>query len=80
MLTYGRYAGEEADHTVLIEEAVESFLRQDYLRKELVILNDTPGQVIEFDHPRVKIINWPERYPTLGEKRNAAATFAQAIC
>lgn len=77
MLTYGRYMGEDADHTIFLDEAVECFLRQDYQRKELIILNDTPGQPVVFDHPQVRVINWAERYPTLGEKRNAAAAFAQ---
>jgi len=55
----------------LVEESIESFLRQDFTNSELIILNDTPGQVLEFEHPRVRIINEDTRYPNLGEKFNA---------
>lgn len=62
----------------LIGEAVESFLRQDYLgEKELIILNDHPDIPLELpDLPGVKIINTSSRYPNLGEKRNALAALA----
>jgi len=54
-----------------LNEAVESFLRQDYEgKKELVILNDRPEVEYIFDHPEVKIINFPERFETLGVKNN----------
>jgi hypothetical protein len=68
-LTYGRPR--------LLEEAIESFLRQDYLGpKELVILNDHTEQELCFDDPEVRVINMPARFRTLGEKRNACA----ALC
>ncbi|CAN5701185.1 hypothetical protein BH09CHL1_BH09CHL1_08450 [soil metagenome] len=67
-LTYNR----APDHLHLLGEAVESFLRQDYPNKELIILNDTPGQHLECDEPGVIVINYGERFPTLGEKFNAA--------
>lgn len=55
----------------LLEEAIESFLRQDYEgEKELVILNDMPDQKLVFDHPEVRIINILEEYEHVGEKRN----------
>ncbi|MCL4258972.1 MAG: glycosyltransferase family 2 protein, partial [Anaerolineales bacterium] len=42
--TYGRVE--------LLEEAIESFLRQDYPgQKELIVLNDYAGQTLHFDHP-----------------------------
>jgi GT2 family glycosyltransferase len=64
-VTYGRPA--------LLEEAIESFLRQEYAGpKELVVLNDFAGQVLELDHPEVAIVNVPIRFRTLGEKLNAA--------
>src|SRR5690606_25544357 len=63
--TYGRVD--------LLEEALYSFLRQDYLgTKELIILNDYEQQALTFDHPEVKIINFPRRLHTLGEKYKAA--------
>lgn len=57
-----------------LEEAVESFLRQDYSGpKELVILNDYANQTIEFDHPEVKVFNLPYRIEPLGKKFNYTA-------
>jgi len=64
MPTYGR--------PDFVGEAIAMFLAQDYPRKELIILNDCAGQVLEFSHPEVVIINEEQRYPTLGQKRNAA--------
>lgn len=60
------------DRTELLEEAIESFHRQDYLaEKELIILNDCKEQILEYNHPEVFIINTPKRFRTIGEKRNA---------
>lgn len=54
----------------LVEEAVECFLRQDItdVETELIICNDTPGQRLVFDHPRVKIINLDYHFETLSDK------------
>lgn len=52
----------------LFEEAVECFLRQDYADKELLILNDTPGQKLSFDHPQIRIFNSQIRLPDLSAK------------
>ena len=69
-LTYGR-----PRH--LVEEAVQSFLLQDYLgEKELLILNDFDRQIFHYDHPQVTVVNLPVRFNTVGEKQNAAA----ALC
>lgn len=62
--TYNRYP----DFGWLLEECVESFLRQTYSNKELLICNDTPGQTLKFDHPQVKIFNLSNRFPNLGSK------------
>ncbi len=64
MPTYNRVP----HNRVLLEEAVESFLRQDHPHKELLILNDTPGQTLECAAPSVTVINVPERMPDLGSK------------
>lgn len=64
MPTYNRLP----HHGVLLEEAVESFVRQDYPHKELLILNDTPGQTIVCDAPGVRVFNVAERLPDLGAK------------
>lgn len=67
-LTYNRLPNAK----YLLDETVESFLRQDYPRKELIIVNDCPDQTIIFDHEEVKVINVPQRFATLGEKFNFA--------
>jgi glycosyltransferase involved in cell wall biosynthesis len=67
--TYGRVE--------LLEEAIYSFLQQDYPgQKELIILNDYDGQTLEFDHPEVRIINLPNRFHSVGEKYKAAVGLA----
>ncbi len=65
-----------ARHT-LVEEALQSFLTQDYPgKKELVILNDYPRQTLKFDHPEVRILNQNPRLNSLGQTRN----FCTAAC
>lgn len=62
---------------IVLEEAIYSFLQQDYKGpKELIVLNDFEQQTIKFDHPEVKIINIPKRFKTVGEKRNACAALS----
>jgi len=66
--TYGR--------TKLLEEAIHSFLLQDYEgEKELVILNDFSEQTLFFDHPEVKIINSKERITPLSKKFNDCISY-----
>lgn len=74
MPTYGRPA--------YVHEAIWMFLQQDYPidRRELIVLNDCPGQTLVCDLPPelgVRVINQPARYKTLGEKRNACIELAQ---
>jgi len=60
------------DRTELLEEAIESFLRQDYKgEKEMVILNDCADQQLICNHPEVFVVNTNRRFRTIGEKRNA---------
>lgn len=61
----------------LLEETIESFLRQTYPNKELIVLNDCPGQELACDAPGVRVVNLPERLPTLGDKYNAAIALAR---
>jgi glycosyltransferase involved in cell wall biosynthesis len=61
---------------VLIREAITCFLWQDYPSRELIILNDCKEHEFRFEHPQVRIINHPNRYLTLGAKRNALARVA----
>jgi hypothetical protein len=62
----------------LLEEAVESFLRQDYPagRRELVVLNDAAAQELVCEAPGVRVVNEASRYPTLGDKYNALVRLA----
>jgi hypothetical protein len=65
----------------VFEELLFWFLAQDYPNKELVILNDTPGQIISCQVPGVRIFNQSERIPTLGMKRNLLVELAQGeVC
>lgn len=66
----------------LLEEAVESFLRQTHEDKELVILNDCVGQELVCDAPGVRVVNHPTRFASLGEKLNFGVSLAtgEAIC
>jgi len=61
----------------LLEEAIESFLRQDYPNKELIVINDCPGQELICDEPGVRVVNVAERFPSLGDKRNAGVGLAR---
>jgi hypothetical protein len=58
-------------HQHLVEEAIESFLRQTYPNKELILLNDCGAQELVCDVPGVRVINVRDRFPSLGDKRNA---------
>ena len=61
------------NHLYLLNEAVESFLRQKLpagIRAELVILNDTPGQLLTCGAPNVRVFNLDCRLGSLGQKRN----------
>lgn len=53
----------------LLEEAIESYLRQDFLgESEMVIINDSPRVNYIFEHPSIRIINLDERFTSLGKK------------
>jgi hypothetical protein len=61
----------------LLEEAIYSFLQQDYAGpKELIVLNDYDRQLLELDHPEVLVVNLPKRLRTVGEKMNLAVSLA----
>lgn len=64
----------------LLNEAVQSFLLQDYPNKELIICNDTPGQelLLPRNYNNIKVLNISSRFDCLGNKldwmiRNAAS-------
>lgn len=59
-----------------VAESIALFLAQDYPSKELIILNDCPGQIFHGDFPGVRIINAVTRWPSLGDKRNASIELA----
>lgn len=55
----------------LLEEAIESFLRQDYAgQKEMVVFNSFLPQRLVCEAPGVRVVNWHRRPDTLGECRN----------
>lgn len=59
----------------LLNEAVYSFLAQDYQGdKELIILNDHQKQRIVFNHPQVKVFNSNDRFDNLAYKHNVAVS------
>jgi len=60
--TYGRFK--------FLKEMYWTWKRQDYINKELLILNDQPDMQIICDDENVRIINVPERMVGLGAKRN----------
>lgn len=66
-ITYGRVS--------FLEEAINSFLKQDYQGdKELIIVNDCPFQKLYYSHPEITIYNIPETFKTIGEKENFAVS------
>ena len=67
-ITYGRVD--------MLEESLHSFLQQDYPNCELVIVNDYPLQTLKYEHPRIRIVNVPHTFPTIGDKEN----FATDLC
>lgn len=53
----------------LLEEAIESFLRQNTsYPKEMVVINDNKDVDYVFDHPEVRIINHKNRFPSISAK------------
>lgn len=53
----------------LLEEAIESFLRQDFTgESEMLIVNDSPKVEYVFEHPKIRIINLKKRFSSIGLK------------
>jgi glycosyltransferase involved in cell wall biosynthesis len=52
----------------LLEEAIESFLRQNCTDCEMVVVNDNPEVDYIYEHERVRIINCKERFPSISSK------------
>lgn len=60
-----------------LEDSLGCFLSQDYQGEhEIVILNSFSRQKLQFEHPRVRIINLLERPPSLADCRNMAVEHA----
>lgn len=64
----------------LLGNAVASFLDQDHEDRELLIGNDTPGQELVCEAPGVRVLNFPERFTTLGAKLAAMVALASGGC
>lgn len=64
----------------LLQEVVYWYRRQTYPHRELLILNDAPGQKIHIPGllraEGVRVVNMTLRAPTLGEKRNLMTMMA----
>jgi glycosyltransferase involved in cell wall biosynthesis len=59
----------------VLEESVESFLRQNYSgEKELIVLNDFAKNILKCDDPQVKIFNVPNHIKPLGKKFNSTVS------
>jgi hypothetical protein len=58
-------------------QMIHCFERQDYAKRELVILDDA-GQYDPTEGPLWRLASTADRFPTLGEKRNAAAQLISA--
>ena len=52
----------------LLEEAIESFLRQNAPDCEMVVVNDNPEMDYVYEHENVRIINCKERFPSIASK------------
>ena len=53
----------------LLEEAMESFLKQNPIPDaEMVIVNDNPEVDYTYDHPAIRIFNLKERFPSIAAK------------
>jgi len=57
---------------IQLGEVIKCFIDQDYDNKELIVLNDQEGVnlVLKNCPPNIKIINYPQRFNSLGQKRN----------
>lgn len=63
----------------MLREAIWSFLQQDYPNKELVVVNDHPEPILlDQEYDGVVIHNIPERFPSLGAKRNHVVQVASS--
>ena len=52
----------------LLEEAMESFLQQEVVGAEMVIVNDNIEVDYVYDHPSIRIFNLKERFPSIAAK------------
>lgn len=59
-----------------LNEAVESFHKQEYDNKELIIFSNYPKMDVVYDHPQVKVINYKEDIVSIGACRNEANKYA----
>ncbi len=64
---------------VPLGQLIHCFLKQDYPAglRELVVLDDA-GQYADQSGPGWRLVSAPRRFPTLGQKRNAATAFVSA--
>jgi glycosyltransferase involved in cell wall biosynthesis len=67
-----------ADRVAFVPRAIQTFLRQDYAEKELVIVDDGVSPIAHLvpDDPRLRLIRFAPRL-TVGAKRNIACEAAR---
>ena len=63
----------------MLEEAIESFLRQNDFDSEMIIVNDDVDVKYIMGHvdARIKVVNHPERFPSILSKLNFAFSLAR---
>lgn len=63
----------------ILEEAIESFLRQNDPDSEMIIVNDAVDVKYLIGHvdARIKVVNHPERFPSILSKLNFAFSLAK---
>lgn len=88
MPTYNRFRRDPETGEVrakLLEESIESFIRQDYQHKLLLILSDTPGQIVSVKQKLsgsrpvcpIHVLSYDQRFPSLGDKCNKGLEVAR---
>jgi hypothetical protein len=66
--TYGRYG--------CLSETVESFLRQNYQAKHMLVFNDDPRVKYHIDNKLITVVNLESRCSSLGDKFNKMLDYA----
>ena len=66
-----------ADRREFVKKAIQCFLDQDYLDKELIVVDDGQDRVDDLVAAIASVYHHPGKKLTVGEKRNLACIFAK---